>query len=138
MSASPPNLLTVWAYLLLYVPAGSGIRSRGASPRPRSAAVPLAAGLHLKSSVNYLGRNTLLLTQSFAEMGVFSRYDQIVVDDDEAYAANTLWVNGRLLTPAGFPKTKAKLLAAGFDLIEIDVSEARKMDGGLSCMSLRF
>jgi len=101
-------------------------------------AVPLADGLHLKSSVNYLGQNTLLLTQSFAEMEVFSRYGQIVVDDDEAYAANTLWVRGRLLTPAGFPRTQAKLLAAGFDVVELDISEARKMDGGLSCMSLRF
>ncbi|MFQ5420325.1 MAG: dimethylarginine dimethylaminohydrolase family protein, partial [Anaerolineae bacterium] len=101
-------------------------------------AVPLAAGLHLKSSVNALGQNTLLLTPSFAEMAVWDKYDLIVVDEAEAYAANTLWVNGRLLTPAGFPQTKAKLLAAGFDVMELDVSEAQKMDGGLSCMSLRF
>ncbi len=101
-------------------------------------AVPLADGLHLKSSVNYLGQNTLLLTSTFAEMAVWDGYDLIVVDEDESYAANTLWVHGRLLTPAGFPRTQAKLLAAGFDLIELDVSEAHKMDGGLSCMSLRF
>ncbi|MFQ5437081.1 MAG: N(G),N(G)-dimethylarginine dimethylaminohydrolase, partial [Anaerolineae bacterium] len=69
---------------------------------------------------------------------VWDGYELIVLDEEEAYAANTLWVNGRLLTPAGFPQTKAKLLAAGFDVMELDVSEAQKMDGGLSCMSLRF
>jgi dimethylargininase len=61
-----------------------------------------------------------------------------LVDEEEAYAANTLLVNGRLLTPQGFPRTKAKLLQAGFQIVEMETSELQKMDGGLSCMSLRF
>ncbi len=30
------------------------------------------------------------------------------------------------------------LSAEGFDLLLLDMSEFRKMDGGLSCLSLRF
>jgi dimethylargininase len=101
-------------------------------------AVPLAGGLHLKSDVNYIGRNTLLLTEPMFDMQVFAGYDKILVDQAEAYAANTLLVNGRLLTPQGFPRTKANLLAAGFEILELETSELQKMDGGLSCMSLRF
>ena len=37
-----------------------------------------------------------------------------------------------------FPKTKQKIEAAGYKTIEVDVSEFRKLDGGLSCLSLRF
>ncbi len=101
-------------------------------------AVPVAAGLHFKSSVNYVGRNTLLVTADFADRAELAGYEKIVVDPEESYAANTLWVNGRLIMPQGYPQTKQKLAAWGADIIELDVSEACKMDGGLTCMSLRF
>ncbi len=100
--------------------------------------VPVGQGLHLKSSVNGLGDNTLLITEEFSKMEYFKGYDQVVLDNDEAYASNTLFVNGMLIMPAGFPRTKAQLQALGLPIMELDVSEARKMDGGLTCMSLRF
>jgi dimethylargininase len=100
--------------------------------------VPLAGGLHLKSDVNYIGRNTLLLNEEMASLEIFDPYKKIVVDKEEAHAVNSLLVNGRLLTPKGFPRTNAQLRSNGFNLIELDTSEIQKMDGGLSCMSLRF
>ncbi len=101
-------------------------------------ALPVGAGLHLKSSVNSIGGDTLLITPELADYDEFADYDRIILDADEAYAANTLWVNDTLLTPKGFPKTRRKLEATGLEVIELDVSEVRKMDGGLTCMSLRF
>jgi dimethylargininase len=65
-------------------------------------------------------------------------FRQIVVDPDETYSANILWINGTLIVPAGYPKTRRKLAALGLPIIELDTSEARLMDGGLTCMSLRF
>ena len=100
--------------------------------------VPVASGLHLKSGVNYVGKNTLLVTNSLADHPAFARYNKILIDPDEEYAANTLWVNDILLTPKGFPKTSAKLTRLGIRVIELDVSEVQKMDGGLTCMSLRL
>ena len=101
-------------------------------------AVAVGAGLHLKSSINYIGNNTLLVTEAFANEEVLKKYDKIIVDADEAYAANTLWINDHLITPTGFPATRRKLDAAGMKVIELDMSEVRKMDGGLTCLSLRF
>jgi dimethylargininase len=98
----------------------------------------VGAGLHFKSSVNYVGKNTLLVTPDFAEREQLSGYDKIVVGKAEAYAANTLLVNEHLLTPTGFPCTRQKLEALGFEIIELETSEVRKMDGGLTCMSIRF
>jgi dimethylargininase len=103
-----------------------------------SETVPVASGLHLKSGVNYLGSETLLFSNSLVNHPAFKNYDKIVLDDDEAYAANTLWVNDALLMPAGFPKTYANLAHLGMRIIELDVSEMQKMDGGLTCLSLRF
>ena len=100
--------------------------------------LPVLKALHLKSGVNPIGRNTLLMCREYALRPEFNSYDKIFVDEDELPAANTLWVNGALLTPAGHPCTLQKLTSLGMPLIELDVSEVIKMDGGLSCLSLRF
>ncbi len=100
--------------------------------------IAVSAGLHLKSSVNYVGKNTLLVTEDFANHEKLGGYKKIVIDSHEAYAANTLLVNGRLLMPAGHPGTRKKLETLQLEIIELDTSEVRKMDGGLTCMSIRF
>ncbi len=100
--------------------------------------VPVAAGLHLKSSVNFIGNYTLLLTRNLSTYPGFASYEKIILDVDEEYAANTLLVNDTLLMPAGFPKTHDRLTSLKLPVIELDVSEVHKMDGGLTCMSLRF
>jgi len=101
-------------------------------------AVDVAAGLHLKSSVNGLSEGTLLLTEEFAARPEFADYQHILMDEGEIYAANTLRVNDYLLTPHGFPKTLAKIQALGLKIVEMETSECEKMDGGLTCLSLRF
>jgi len=100
--------------------------------------VPVGAGLHLKSSVNYVGRDTLIVAEALAERDEIRRYDKVVVKADESYAANTLWVNDCLLVPRGFARTRQKIEERGFKVVELDVSEMQKMDGGLTCLSLRF
>lgn len=101
-------------------------------------AIPVGAGLHFKSSVNYVGKNTLLIDAAFVDHPTFVGYDKLVIDPEEAYAANTLWINDHLLMPKDFPRTRATLAGLGLPLIELETSELRKMDGGLTCLSLRF
>ena len=102
------------------------------------ATVAVGAGLHFKSSVNYVGQNMLLVTSDFRSKKQLEGYDQIVLDPAETYAANTLLVNEHLLIPAGYPVTRQRLKTLGLNMIELEVSEVRRMDGGLTCMSLRF
>jgi dimethylargininase len=47
-------------------------------------------------------------------------------------------VNEHVLIATGFPKLAATLTDRGFSIVALDVSEFEKMDGGLSCLSLRF
>ncbi len=100
--------------------------------------VPVGAGLHLKSSVSWVGGNTLLLSEAYASQPEFEAYEHIVIDPNEEYACNTLWINHNLLTPKGFPKTLEQLKNLSLPIIELETSEVEKMDGGLTCMSLRF
>ncbi len=94
--------------------------------------------LHLKSAVSYLENNNLLSAANFFNKQEFQKFNLIPVNDNESYAANSLWINDKVLVPYGFPKTKDKIKKAGYAIIEVDVSEFRKLDGGLSCLSLRF
>ncbi len=100
--------------------------------------VPLEKVLHLKTGVVYLENNNLLAHGEFLETPDFQQYNILQVDEAESYAANCIWVNGTVIVPAGYPHTKQTIESAGYPTISVDVSEFRKLDGGLSCLSLRF
>ena len=100
--------------------------------------IPVAAGLHFKSSVNMIGHDTLLTTKTFADHPALDHFRCIVVADEEQYAANALLINDHLILPSGYPDTRKKVAGMGKPIIEVDTSEFRKMDGGLTCLSLRF
>jgi dimethylargininase len=146
----PPGTLEGGDVLVIDKQAFIGISERtnleGASQLARILAeygyscteIPVESGLHLKSGINYVGKNTLLVTEGYASIKEVEDYNQIVLERDEEYAANTLLINDCLITPKGFPSVKEKIEELGLPVIELDVSEARKMDGGLTCMSLRF
>jgi dimethylargininase len=101
-------------------------------------AITLSEMLHLKTGVSYLENNILLVCGELTFHPAFSGFKKIHVDGDEAYSANAVWINGNVIVPKGFPKTKNKIALEGYKVIEVDVSEFQKVDGGLSCLSLRF
>ncbi len=101
-------------------------------------ALECGPSLHFKTDVNHIGDELLLVSPFFEDAPELASFTRIVVEDDEAYARNCLYINGTIIVPAGFPKTLAKLEALGVPLILLDVSEFRKLDGGLTCLSLRF
>ncbi|MCK5057524.1 MAG: N(G),N(G)-dimethylarginine dimethylaminohydrolase [Candidatus Aminicenantes bacterium] len=101
-------------------------------------AVPLKKVLHLKTGLAYLENNNLMAAGEFIDLPLFKRFNKIVIDESESYSANCIWVNGVVIMPAGFETTKAAVEIAGYQVLTVDVSEFRKLDGGVSCMSLRF
>jgi dimethylargininase len=94
--------------------------------------------LHLKSGISYVGNSTLVVMQEMADNPLFANYKLIRVSVGESYAANCVRVNDRVLVAAGYPRLAADLTARGFHPLVLDMSEFQKMDGGLSCLSLRF
>ncbi|MCP3931027.1 MAG: N(G),N(G)-dimethylarginine dimethylaminohydrolase [Bacteroidetes bacterium] len=94
--------------------------------------------LHLKTAASYIEKNNMVLCGELLSKPELQKYSILEIDADEAYAANCVWINGFVLIPKGYPKAKQKLNEIGYPTIEIDVSEFQKVDGGLSCLSLRF
>ncbi|POF31763.1 dimethylarginine dimethylaminohydrolase family protein [Roseibium marinum] len=94
--------------------------------------------LHFKTACSTLGDGVILATRVMAESGIFEGRRVIEVPEGEDYAANVIRVNDVVLVPEGFPKTLAVIRDAGFDTVVLPTHEARKVDGGLSCLSLRF
>ena len=100
--------------------------------------IKLEKVLHLKTGVAYLEHNNLVVCGEFLTKKEFQKFNILKIDEDESYAANCVSVNDRVLIPKGYPKARETIAGAGYSIIEVDVSEFQKLDGGLSCLSLRF
>jgi dimethylargininase len=98
--------------------------------------VPVIKGLHLKSAVNYLGNNVLLIDPERVENTAFKSFQWIEVEEKDSYAANCLALGNRIIMPAGFPTIREKILQHGFETVEVEMSEFEKADGGVTCLSI--
>ncbi|MES2317610.1 MAG: arginine deiminase family protein [Pseudomonadota bacterium] len=94
--------------------------------------------LHLKSGISYIGDNRMVVIDSLANDPALQQFELIRVAPAEEYAANCVRVNDHVLMASGFPLLQTKLDELGYAVIALDMSEYQKMDGGLSCLSLRF
>lgn len=100
--------------------------------------VPLKEMFHLKSGVNYLENKNMLVAGEFVDNPLFKDFNTVEMPEEEMYAANCVWVNDYVLVPEGYPKVKKIVEDMGYKTIILEVSEYRKTNGGLSCISLRF
>ena len=94
--------------------------------------------LHFKTDCALLDAETILCTERLAATGCFTGYRVILTAAAEDAAANVIRFNDVVLIPAGFPATADTLSKAGYSLRQIGNSECAKLDGGMSCLSLRF
>lgn len=94
--------------------------------------------LHLKTGLSWLGDGRVAVIQAFADHPALAAYERIVVADEEAYAANCLRIGDAVLLPAGYPRFAAAVRALRLQVVALEMSEFQKVDGGLSCLSLRW
>lgn len=100
--------------------------------------VPLPEGvLHLKCACSSPAPGVVLLAEGVFDGDLFAGLRRVEVPREELYAANTVGRGGRVLAAAGFPGTEAALREAGLEVRTLDLSEIRKGDGSLTCLSLR-
>lgn len=94
--------------------------------------------LHLKTGLSWLGDNRITLIDTLADFDAFRGYEIVRIHPRENYAANCLRINDHVVIAAGFPRLATALSTFGYPLLALDMSEFRKMDGALTCLSLRF
>lgn len=103
-----------------------------------SSTVPVTEGLHLKDFVIYLENNHMLVSPVMNKVEDFQKYHRYVVEAEELYAINSLNINGTVLVPEGYPKTQAQIESLGYPIKIVNTDEFKKIDGSLTCLSLRF
>jgi dimethylargininase len=102
----------------------------------RVEAVPVRGCLHLKSAATLVAPDTVLCNPRWVAPETFTGVRVLEVADGEPGAANGLRVGERVIYPAGFPKTAARLAAQGIALLTVNVSELQKAEGAVTCCSL--
>jgi dimethylargininase len=100
--------------------------------------VPVTQILHLKTGGTYLEDNILLVSGEFKKCEHYEKFKRIMVPDEEAYAADCIRINDKVLVASGYPQVLSAIKAFGYETIVLDMSEFRKIDGSLTCLSLRF
>lgn len=98
----------------------------------------VAGILHLKSGISWLGGDCIALIDALADIEAFGDFHAVRVHAQEEYAANCLYLDDQVVIAAGFPRFESAVRALGLPCIALDMSEFRKMDGALTCLSLRF
>lgn len=104
----------------------------------RGSIIPVREFLHLKTGVTCVAEKTLVATGEFVSRPEFSGFTIIEVPAHDAEAANCIRIDDRILMSAGFPAVRERLATLCEQVIEVDISEYAKIDGGLTCLSLRF
>ncbi|MFX1535071.1 MAG: hypothetical protein ACFFDI_12675 [Promethearchaeota archaeon] len=94
--------------------------------------------VHLKSYITYLGKNTIIVTEAYANHPLLKDFNILTVPRDETYAANTLTIGETVLMPKNFPKTQRMIAESGFEVITLQMTEFEKCEGALTCLSLLF
>lgn len=97
--------------------------------------VPVAGGLHLKSAATCVA-GLLVHNPDWVSASHFTRVEPVAVAAGEAYGGNVLLAGETLLAAADSPRTAEALAARGFEVVALDISEMRKADAALTCMSL--
>jgi len=97
--------------------------------------VPVAGGLHLKSAATWVA-GLLVHNPDWVSASHFTGVELLAVAPAEAYGGNVLLAGDTLLAAADSPNTAELLSRRGFDVVSLDISEMRKADAALTCMSL--
>lgn len=94
--------------------------------------------LHLSTGSGFIGQKTFLANSSWIDVSAFEGFDIVDVSATEPWAANALTLGNHVLISASCPQTGVRVRERGFSVIDVDISELEKAEGGLTCLSLIF
>jgi dimethylargininase len=133
------------------VAIGISARTNEAGARQLAAAVqrigyraflcPVDDRLHLASAVTPIGARRLIGTASgFASLDAAGRQvapddvERLVIPDDQVAGANVLAIGGRCFIARGSPGAVEALRNAGESVVEVELDEFLRADGGPTCL----
>ena len=100
--------------------------------------VSVMGSLHLTTACSVLDEETVLLNPRWIDATPFARYWVLNVPDDEPWSANTMRVGASVCVEAGAPRTLELVNKHCREVEVLDISEFRKAEGSLACLSILF
>ncbi|MGW7364736.1 dimethylargininase [Streptomyces sp. NPDC054841] len=98
--------------------------------------VPVSRVLHLKSAVTALPDGTVIGYEPLVEQpSLFPRFLPV---PEESGAHVVLLGGGKLLMAASAPKTAELFTDLGYEPVPVDISEFEKLEGCVTCLSVRL
>jgi dimethylargininase len=130
----------------LFVGLSSRTNARGISALSRIVeawgytGVPVAVngGLHLTTGCGIVNDETVMLNPRWLDASAFKGLRQIHVPEAEPWAANTIRIGNAVCLEEGAPRTIELVEPYCGKIDTLDISEFRKAEGSLSCLSLIF
>jgi dimethylargininase len=128
----------------LYVGVGArtndeGVRQLAAFVQPHGYevhSVRVKGCLHLKSAVTEVAAGLVLVNPAWLDIRELERQTAIEVHPEEPFAANALRIGDTVLCASAYPRTLARLAAAGLVVRAVEMSELAKAEGGVTCCCL--
>ena len=99
-------------------------------------AVPLTKALHLKSAVTALPDGTIIGYEPVVDDP--SVFQMFLAVPEEPGAHVVLLDDGKLLMSSGAPETAALMRARGYEPVLVDIGEFEKLEGCVTCLSVRL
>lgn len=100
--------------------------------------VPFRGVLHLKSGLTELTPDVLIRAPALWTEDDFAWAKVIDLPAEEGYAADVMPVNDTVFIAANCPRAYDAATKHCAQVVALDLSEFVKMDGGLTCLSLRY
>ncbi|CAM2752849.1 dimethylargininase [Actinomyces slackii] len=116
-----------------------GLRQLGeilAEQGARVVGVPLTKVLHLKSAVTALPDGTVIGYEPLVDDA--SVWESFLAVPEESGAHVVLLGGDRLLMAADAPKSAELFRSRGYEVTEVDISEYEKLEGCVTCLSVRL
>jgi dimethylargininase len=100
--------------------------------------VSVSGGLHLTTGCGVVNDETVLLNPRWLDASSFKGLRQLHVPEEEPWAANTIRVDTAVCLEEGAPRTIDLVRPYAGTIETVDISEFRKAEGSLSCLSIIF
>jgi dimethylargininase len=100
--------------------------------------VAVSGSLHLTTACSAIDDETLLVNPRWIDATPFARFWVWHVPEQEPWAANIVRVREAVCVEAGAPRTLELIGKHCADVEVLDISEFRKAEGSLSCLSILF
>ena len=100
--------------------------------------VRLEGCLHLKTACSAINDETILANPHWIDLNPFKAFNVLHTPEDEPWAANTLRIRDTACLGADTPRTIDLVRGLNDGIEVLDISEFRKAEGSLTCLSIIF